>query len=102
MTAIEYKYGMLVRNYPKRKLHQEKTLLNTPFEKTKYALIERVSLSDKTEKTNAIYYSNDIDELRNRLYKYLTWYDYEHGTTKNIQGYISEFNSSLYHERYSE
>lgn len=88
----KYTYGLLVENKPERFLHQESTYFKSPFKRTKYAIIEKGVCKDGSELVLRIIYSNDLYTLREKLLKYISWYDYVDMNTKNIQGYITKLS----------
>ena len=90
MKTNSFNYSLLVENTKERYLQYESTFLNSPFKKTKYALIEKQHFSDNSEGINRIMYSNNIDSLREQMKTYPSWYDYIAGKSKNLQGYISD------------
>lgn len=90
MKKFQFSYAILVENTPDKYLHQESTFLDSLFESTKYALIEKQCFGDGSEGINRIIYSDDKDLLTKQMYGYVSWYDYVIGQSKSLQGYISE------------
>jgi len=91
MKNTSYGYVIIKHNYPE--LERETTLLANKYNaKKKYAYIQKSVHNDGSESINFINYSNDLEDLQENAKRFVSWYNYPLGLTKNIQGFISELN----------
>lgn len=90
--GVAYSYGILKENVPTLYLEQESTLLHSPYTNTKYAIIEKSCFKDGSESINRIIYSDNLEELWEKVRGYISWYDYVAMETKSIQGFVSKLN----------
>lgn len=85
-------YGILQFNNPF--FAKESAILENDYKPTKYALIEKkiIPYTQKggNEVVTRIIYSDDLEDLSQKLKKYQSWYNYPIGVYKDIQGNISE------------
>lgn len=86
-----YTYAILRENSNDARLSQINTLIPCNHKKTKYALIEKAIMQDRSEIVVRVIYSNDINELSNALKKYISWYNEPLGLQKDMQQNISEY-----------
>ena len=85
-----YRYALLVKNTPEMMLHQLATIMNSPFLRTEFALIEKQCYNNGTEKLRQITYCDDITPLVELLHTYPSWYDYINKQTRDMQGNIRD------------
>ena len=90
-----YNYAIIKENYPE--LERESVLSpgkksNKYSAKKKYAMIVKGVHKDGSESIYFIKYSNDLEELHKEASRYISWYNYPLGLSKNIQGFIRELN----------
>lgn len=83
-----YNYVIIKNNYAD--LERESTLLQNKYNaKKKYAYINKGVHKDGSESIYFIAYSNDLEALQKDANKYISWYNYPIGVSKNIQGYLT-------------
>ena len=83
-----YNYVIIKNNYAD--LERESTLLQNKYNaRKKYAYINKGVHKDGSESIYFIEYSNDLEALQKDASKYISWYNYPLGVSKNIQGYLT-------------
>ena len=86
-----YNYIIIKHNYAD--LERESTLSYNKYKANKkYAYICKGTFKDGSEAIFFIDYSNDLEDLQNKANKYISWYNYPIGLSKNMQQYITELN----------
>ena len=82
------RYVIIKENF--KDLKFESTILRSIYKDKKYAMIEKVCLTDDTEKICRIVYSDDLTALQSKAEDYISWYNYPLGFYKQMNGTIKK------------